>query len=106
MRREEIDTNRDPDSTTHMEPYLVDEPLGAQKAAGLNPPFDIYVHVIRKRLCDPDGISAKAAIDGLVKAGVLPDDSDRFVKKVSYTQEKAAKDEEEKTIITIVESGQ
>jgi hypothetical protein len=100
------DTNRNTDSATHLEPYLVDEPLGAQKAERLNPPFNIHVHVIRERLCDPDGISAKAAIDGLVKARVLPDDSAKYVEKVSYTQEKVVKGEEEKTIITITEARQ
>lgn len=48
----------------------------------------ISVHSVRKRLADPDGISAKAAIDGLVKAGILADDSTLYIKEVSYTQTK------------------
>jgi hypothetical protein len=60
----------------------------------------IHIHSIRKRLADPDGISAKAVIDGIVKAEILEDDSPAHVKQVSFSQEKAGKDEE-KTIITL-----
>ncbi len=64
------------------------------------PPVTIFVHSIRKRMCDMDGISAKAVIDGLVKEGVLWDDNPCFVKEVRFTQEKG---KEEKTIITITD---
>jgi len=64
----------------------------------LNNSVDIHIHSIRKRLADPDGISGKAAIDGIVKCGVLKDDSVKFVKEVRYSQEKG---EPEETIITI-----
>ncbi len=57
----------------------------------------INIHSIRKRLADPDGISAKAAIDGLVEAGILTDDSIKYVEKVSFSQEKG----EDETIITL-----
>ena len=63
-------------------------------------PVKIHIHSIRKRLTDADGASAKAVIDGLVHAGVIPDDKFDFVKNVSYSQERAGK-EEEQTIITI-----
>jgi len=67
-------------------------------------PFDsrvcIHIHSIRKRLVDADGVSAKAAIDGLVRCKVLHDDSAKFVESVTYSQEKGL---EEKTIITIKE---
>lgn len=66
-------------------------------------PVNIHVHSCRKRLIDADGISAKAAIDGLVHSGLLEDDSPQWVKEVSYSQEKAGKDEMEETIITIKE---
>lgn len=59
----------------------------------------IHVHSKRTRLADPDGISAKAVIDGLVKAGILTNDSPEFVKEVSYSQE-VTKDGEE-TIIDL-----
>lgn len=64
-------------------------------------PVKIHIRSFRKRLCDADGISAKAAIDGLVHAGVIPDDSPKYVSVVSYSQEKIKKGEEEKTEIQI-----
>lgn len=61
----------------------------------------IQIHSIRKQLTDSDGVSAKAAIDGLVHAKVITDDSPKFVQEVSFSQEKASKGEAERTIITI-----
>ena len=58
----------------------------------------IAVHSKRKRLADPDGISAKAVIDGLVLGGVLSDDNAKCVREVSFTQEVSKVEE---TIITV-----
>ena len=74
-----------------------------KKIKGFTSPVSVHVLSIRKRLADADGISAKYAIDGIVKAGLLADDSPKEVKSVSYSQEKTKKGEEEKTIITIRE---
>lgn len=60
--------------------------------------FSLHIHSIRKRLADPDGISAKAVIDGIVKTGLLEDDSTKEIKEIVYSQEKGS---EEKTIITL-----
>ena len=64
----------------------------------------ILVHSYRHRLADPDGISAKAAIDGIVKAGILFDDQTKQIKEVRFKQTKIPTKEEEKTVITIEES--
>lgn len=72
--------------------------LGEKKAKRCDSRINIHIHSIRKRLVDPDGVSAKAVIDGIVKAGLLPDDSSEFVNQVSYSQEKG---KEEETIITL-----
>lgn len=53
----------------------------------------IHIHSVRKREVDSDGVSAKAAIDGLVEAGLLQDDSPKWVKEVSYSQEKGTPEE-------------
>ncbi len=53
----------------------------------------------RNRLIDIDNISCKSAIDGLVHAGVLPDDSPEHVAEVTIKQVKA---KVERTIITVV----
>lgn len=60
----------------------------------------IHVHSRRRRLADPDGVSAKWAIDGLVQGGLLPDDSAQFVEMVTFSQEKAERDE---TVIEVWE---
>lgn len=69
------------------------------------PRFDtlcrIHVHSLRHRLADADGISGKAAIDGLVHFGILEDDKASCVKEVSYSQEKIATSQKESTILTI-----
>ena len=61
----------------------------------------IHCHSVRKRLADYDGVSVKAALDGIVEAGVLIDDNLETVKEVTQSQEKG---KEEKTIITIKEA--
>ena len=73
--------------------------MGKKKDSGLVKRCSIHVHSKRTRLADPDGVSAKAVIDGLAKAGILRDDSAKYVKEVSYSQEHSKEDE---TIIDIV----
>ena len=84
--------------TADMEQGAGDAPLAKEKAQGCAPRACLHIHSYRKRLTDPDGVSAKAVIDGIVKAGILPDDSAQFIEQISYGQEKA---DEEKTVITI-----
>lgn len=75
-----------------------------RKVTTFNSRVDIFIHTKRKRLVDPDGISPKAAIDGLVHSGVLKDDTSVYIRKVEmWSQEKVKADEEEETIITIRE---
>jgi hypothetical protein len=64
-------------------------------------PCRIHLHSKRKRLTDADGVSGKAAIDGLVKGGILIDDSPQYVQAVSYSQEKIKKGESEETLIEL-----
>lgn len=89
------------DSAPNVEQVARDEPI----QAGRNPAFDTRVDLrivsYRTRLADADGISAKAAIDGLVHAGVISDDSHKEVREVSYTQVKVKNKEDEKTVIQI-----
>lgn len=61
----------------------------------------VHVHSKRKRLTDPDGISVKACLDGLRKAGIFVDDSAKYIKEVSYSQAICGKDEDEETVIVI-----
>lgn len=68
-----------------------------------NSPVRITIISYRCRLADSDGISAKAAIDGLVHCGVLRDDSPEFVKEVRFKQVKVKTKEDQKTVIEIEE---
>jgi hypothetical protein len=88
---------------THLESAIGNAPLEAKKGARLNPPVRITVVSYRSRLCDADGISAKAAIDGLVHSGILKDDSPEYVSEVSYRQVKVKNKSEEKTQLIIEE---
>jgi len=57
----------------------------------------------RTRLCDVDGVSGKAIIDGIVASGLLQDDTTEFVQEVRYRQIKVKNYEEEKTLVIITE---
>jgi len=77
---------------------------GKEKAKRLDTRVNIHINSLRYCFADPDGISAKAAIDGLVHAGILQDDSAREVAEITYSQERISKkDAQEVTIITIKE---
>ena len=64
----------------------------------LDTPVHIRVISYRAREHDPDGISAKAVIDGLVNAGILSNDTTKQVKEVTFESRKS---KEEKTVIEI-----
>ena len=89
------------DSASNVEQAACDEPIQAGRIATFDTPVDIRIVSYRTRLADADGISAKAAIDGLVHAGVISDDSHKEVREVSYTQIKVKNKEDEKTVIKI-----
>lgn len=76
------------------------EPMGKKKATGVDTRVNIHVISYRAAKHDPDGISAKAAIDGIVRLGLLSDDSTEEVKKVTFESIKC-KPEEERTEIII-----
>lgn len=75
-----------------------DESVGEKTSAGLFARCSITVHSKRKRLADTDGISCKAIVDGLRKAGVFRDDNAAIIEEVRFKQEKATDDE---TIIIV-----
>lgn len=85
---------------TNLEPGFSDAPLGEKKTTGSDPPIRIHFHSLRHRLADSDGISGKAAIDGMVKAGILKDDSAKYVKSVTHSQEKTKGPEVTEVTIT------
>lgn len=52
----------------------------------------------RKRLIDLDNLCIKAALDGIVRLQIIPDDSAAYIKEITHCQEKA---DVEETIIRI-----
>ena len=72
----------------NVEPDIGNAPLGAKKTKRLDSHCRIHLHSKRKRLTDPDGISGKAVLDGLVYGGILPDDSAKQIESVTFSQEK------------------
>ena len=99
---------KDDDSSTipptNLEQTLGNEPLGAKKVERLDSSgrFCLHFHSFRHRLVDPDGLSAKYVIDGLVLAGICPDDSAKEIQEITFSQEKIPTAQQEQTIIEIV----
>jgi len=85
-------------STSNVEPDTRNALLGKKEIEGLDTRRSIHLHSKRKRFVDPDGISGKALIDGLVHAGVLTNDTAKEIEQVTYSQEKS---KEEITIVEI-----
>ena len=96
-------SNTAPIPPTNLESCAWYEAMVKEGVTAFDSPVSIHVHSKRARLTDADSVSAKAAIDGIVHAGLLQDDSPEFVQSVSYSQEKTEKGEPEETIITIKE---
>jgi hypothetical protein len=76
-----------------MESIVCHETTGTDEDKEMDQKCRIHVHSRRRRLADPDGISAKAAIDGLRLGGLLIDDSAKYVKSVTFSQELSERDE-------------
>ena len=83
---------------THLEPNIGDESLGEKKTQGFNTLVNIRVISYRKYKHDPDGISVKAVLDGLVRRGILVDDSTDQIKSITF---ESIKSKEDKTVIEI-----
>ena len=63
--------------------------------------YRIHIHHRSRRLADATGRSHKAAVDGIVRGGILRDDSPRHLEEIRETYEQAAVEE---TIITVEEA--
>lgn len=100
-RQLRILNNKNTNSSPDLERGLSHELLAKSKNAAFNTPVCIRIHSIRKHLADADGISAKAAIDGLRYCGILSDDTTAQVAEIGYTQETARSGADEATVLTI-----
>lgn len=86
----------------NLEPAAGDESLATKKTQRLDRRCRVTVLSRRHRLADPGGCSSKYLIDAIVSAGLLQDDSTRYIQEpIIETQEKIPKIEQEETIITL-----
>ena len=92
--------HKTPIQIANVEPAPGSQPVEKKGHPGFTAPTVIHVHSVRKRLTDADGLSFKAVLDGIVHAGILTDDSPKYVKQIWFSQEKGRPEE---TIITIEE---
>ena len=103
-RRKQKNGRRNPRKDANMERTTRDEPLASNESPTFSSRVGITVTSYRVRTADTDGISAKAAIDGLVACGVLRGDTAKEVAWVHYPAVRKVKNEaDEKTIIEIEE---
>ncbi len=86
---------------TNVESNISNESVAEKEAEGFDSLVNITVTSYRKRNHDPDGISIKAVLDGIVRRGILRDDSTKEVNKITF---KSLISKEEKTVITIEEA--
>jgi len=87
--------------TTDVEQDTTDAPLAEKEAKGLDSLVNITVTSYRWTKHDPDGISCKAVLDGIVRAGLLRDDSTKEIESVTFKSVIIKKTEKEQTIIEI-----
>lgn len=90
--------NRASLSLADLEPHTGNAPVAEETAPRFTSPVNIRVISYRKANHDPDGISVKAVLDGIVRAGILTDDSAKQVKQITFESKKS---KEESTIIEI-----
>lgn len=87
-------------SAANVEQNTSHEPAPKDEAQEVHSRFSITVHHRSRRLADAGGRSHKAAVDGIVRGGILPDDSTDYVKEIKETFEQR---QNELTVIEIWE---
>lgn len=90
--------HRTADPVANVEQITCRRSLDPQAYPGQDSLCSIHVHSVRKRLADPDGVSGKALLDGLVHCRILGDDTSKQVSEVGFSQEQG---KSERTIVTI-----
>jgi hypothetical protein len=100
---EAVDNDNDSGQAADVELPASREPVAAGKGAAFDSRVSVEIVSYRVRLADADGISAKAAIDGLVMCGILADDTTKEISEVRYRQVKVKNKADEKTEIVITE---
>ena len=97
-----MNENNTPLSIANMESDISNGPMEKKKTKGLDTRVNITVTSYRWTKHDPDGISCKAVLDGLIRAGILQDDSTKEIKSIYFESVIIKKTEKEQTIIEII----
>lgn len=96
------DTDTDADSDgDHIDVQEKPIPLLPLQTFGKRVRVTVMHHRVRK--ADPDNLNAKGALDGFVKAGLLQDDSAKYVEGIYHEQVNVKTYAEEKTVFTLEE---
>ncbi len=90
--------------STNLEPDINHVKVAEKEINQMAKKVSINIMHHRHRLADPGGISYKATIDGIVDAGLLPDDSANEIEEIRERQKKISAGKPEITIITIADS--
>ena len=109
MGASNIDCYINTHSHAHTKPTLRNGAMDPQKVQRLDSSIhrlgnqQCWVGVLhyRYRLADADGLSTKAVVDAIVRAGILEDDTTQCVGEVRHRQIKISKAENEKTVIAM-----
>lgn len=80
---------------------VIDVSKAAHEAKAFESPVVITVTHYRYRKIDTDATVIKWAIDGIVKAGILRDDSTDEIKEIRHRFKKVSSKADEKTVIEI-----
>jgi len=86
-----------------LESYLSNAALPKDKFEKETSRVSIHVRSFRRLNADPEGISIKAALDGIVERGILADDSSKQVKACTVENFTGCSKEEERTLVIITE---
>lgn len=93
--------NRIADTASNVELSPKRKPIRSYEGATFNTPVRVDIFSTRCRKTDIDGISGKAALDGIVDCGILKDDSPDQIER--YQIHKPTISKVEKTLIVIEE---
>ena len=85
-------------SVADLEPVTCDAALPAEETPRFIAPVNIRVISYRKLNHDPDGVSVKAVLDGVVALGILADDSARQVTSITFESRQSR---DQRTVIKI-----
>lgn len=89
-----------------VESNISNESPRAKRIAALDTRLIIAVTSYRWGKHDPDGVSIKAVLDGLIKCRILRDDSTDEIQKICYRSKKAKSKTLERTTIEIYSEGE